>query len=88
MTRGQKLEHKRCPECKRILPRVRKPVQPITGAQIKTFRISLGMTQQQLADELGVIRESVNEWEKGKAPYPSNVDRIHELARQHNRTFQ
>jgi len=31
-------------------------------------RVSAGMTQQDLADKIGVSRCLVNRWEKGKAP--------------------
>lgn len=33
---------------------------------LKAVRVTIGVTQQELADKLGVSRESVNAWETGK----------------------
>lgn len=48
---------------------------------IKTLRTKLGMTQEQLARELGVSFKTVNRWENGKSN-PSAMARrlINELA--------
>jgi DNA-binding transcriptional regulator YiaG len=37
----------------------------MSGADIKIFRQSLGLTQQELADELGVTQVAVCNWENG-----------------------
>ncbi|HCG5528519.1 TPA: helix-turn-helix transcriptional regulator [Vibrio parahaemolyticus] len=34
--------------------------------RIKDYRTNLGITQQQLADELGVYQATVNRYEKGR----------------------
>jgi DNA-binding XRE family transcriptional regulator len=40
-----------------------------------------GMTQQELARELGVARETVSRWENGKEePLPSLVRTLHHVA--------
>ncbi|MDF5166534.1 helix-turn-helix domain-containing protein [Vibrio parahaemolyticus] len=36
--------------------------------RIKEYRTNLGITQQQLADELGVYQATVNRYEKGRDP--------------------
>lgn len=36
------------------------------GDRIRTLRKSKGWTQQKLADELGVTREAVSQWESGE----------------------
>ncbi len=36
--------------------------------RIKYYRTNLGITQQQLADELGVYQATVNRYEKGRSP--------------------
>ena len=48
----------------------------MTGAQVKKAMAELGFTQQQLADELGVARNTVNRWANDLEPIP----RIAELA--------
>lgn len=37
----------------------------MTGTEVKTLRVSLGMTQEDLAHELGVTVSTVNRWENG-----------------------
>lgn len=37
----------------------------LTAREVQRIRERLGLTQQQLADALGVSRESVNKWEAG-----------------------
>lgn len=39
---------------------------PVTGAEIRAFRERLGMTQQELADALGVHYMTVGRWERGE----------------------
>ena len=35
------------------------------GAQVRALRQHLGLTQQQMADELGTRQQTVSEWETG-----------------------
>lgn len=50
---------------------------------IKRHRETLGMTQQELADRLGVSRKSVNDWEAGRvAASERTVAMIHALGDQ------
>lgn len=35
------------------------------GAQVRALRQHLGLTQQQMADELGIRQQTVSEWETG-----------------------
>ena len=35
------------------------------GAQVRALRHHLGLTQQQMADELGIRQQTVSEWETG-----------------------
>ena len=44
----------------------------MTGLEIKELRMELKMTQQQLADSLGVHRVTVAEWERNHKR-PSNL---------------
>ncbi len=51
------------------------------STQIRTFRLSLKLTQEQFASQLGVTFATVNRWERGKTiPSP--------LARQHLQKMQ
>jgi DNA-binding transcriptional regulator YiaG len=38
----------------------------MTKEEVKALRLSLGFTQQQLADELGCAQQRIAEWETGK----------------------
>ena len=50
--------------------------------EIRKMRKSWGMTQAELARELGVARETVSRWENGReAPLPSLVRALHSVAR-------
>ncbi len=49
--------------------------------QIRSLRQSLGLTQQQFADRLGVSFVSLNRWENGKSrPSPLAIEKIREIA--------
>jgi transcriptional regulator with XRE-family HTH domain len=48
----------------------------VTGAEIKRIMAALDWTQQQLADELGVARNTINRWANDLEPIP----RIAEVA--------
>ncbi len=53
------------------------------GIDIKDVRKSLGLTQEEFAERLGVTFASVNRWENGKAvPQRSRVKAIQDLQRQ------
>lgn len=43
----------------------------LTGEQLKRMRERAGMTQQALADLLGVHRQTVTRWENGAAEIPT-----------------
>lgn len=40
---------------------------PLLGSRIRLARLQLGLDQLELADQLGVTRNTVSEWETGKA---------------------
>ncbi len=45
----------------------RKPRRPVWNAErVRSLREHLGITQQQLADELNVRQQTVSEWETGQ----------------------
>ncbi len=51
-------------------------------SQIRRMRKSWGMTQAELASELGVARETVSRWENAReAPLPSLVRALRQVAR-------
>ena len=41
-------------------------MKPMTATDIESFRRSLGLSQAELADRLGVSQASVSQWESGK----------------------
>jgi DNA-binding transcriptional regulator YiaG len=50
--------------------------------EIRSMRKSWGMTQAELAGELGVSRETVSRWENGReAPLPSLVRALRSIER-------
>ena len=51
----------------------------MTAEQFKTLRARLGLTQAELAEKLGVERNTVNRWEMGLLP----IQTITGLAMQH-----
>jgi len=54
--------------------------QPKIGKLIRELRIEIGLTQEQLADELGVVYPTVNRWENGRAqPSPLAIKQIERM---------
>lgn len=45
----------------------------MTPAALKSLRAALGWSQQRLADEIGVARNTVNRWEMGLHPISSTA---------------
>lgn len=51
-----------------------------TGENIRTLRVLLGITQQQLADQLGVSSAAVSEWERGQnEPRSATLQKMAEM---------
>ncbi len=50
-----------------MLPRT----NPMTPGDLKTLRAALGLSQQALAEQLGVTRNTVTRWEMGMHPIPT-----------------
>ena len=51
--------------------------QPLVGQLIRSLRSELGLTQQQLSVELGVVTPTVNRWENGHSqPSPMALRQI------------
>ena len=48
--------------------------------RLKTLRVSQNMTQEQLAERLGVVRKTVSDYENGKR-YPKSQDTVTKLCR-------
>ena len=46
------------------------------GEKIRTLRKAAGLSQQQLADELGVSTKSIQRYERGKNPPGNHATRI------------
>lgn len=51
----------------------------MTGSELKQRRDSLGLTQSQLAELLGVRQSAVSTWESGAAPIPHYRARLIEI---------
>ena len=49
-----------------------------TGQRIKELRLSLGSTQKELADQIGVAQNTIAQYEKGKAK--TSIEAIVSLA--------
>ena len=48
----------------------------MTGAQLKAIRTKLNLTQTELADQLGVQRNTVTRWEMGMHPISAMAVRL------------
>lgn len=48
----------------------------MTPTQLKSIRATLGWSQQRLAEELGVRRNTVTRWEMGLNPIPPMAERL------------
>ncbi len=56
----------------------------ITPSRIREFRESNGISQEELAEQLGVRQATISDWEKGKTvPSPLAAARLRELVRKH-----
>lgn len=71
----------------RILKRVEKeygPVYTLTKEEIKTTRVDLGLTREQMAKRAGVSLSLYEEWERGNViPRSDQVDKILGIRRKH-----
>lgn len=50
-------------------------------APLKTIRVKLGLTQEQLAREIGVTSVTISRWERGVAPATFTVPQIKAFSR-------
>jgi DNA-binding transcriptional regulator YiaG len=51
----------------------------MTGKQIRTIRIRLGLTQAELAEKLGVTRNTVTRWESESIGIKESAARLLQL---------
>ncbi len=56
-----------------------KDVSSVLGVNIQDRRKKKGMTQEQLADEIGVTYQAISKWERGKST--PDIALLPELAR-------
>jgi DNA-binding transcriptional regulator YiaG len=57
--------------------------EPWTAERIASLRAELGLTQAEMAEELGVRQQTVSEWETGRyEPRGASVRMLHHLAEQ------
>lgn len=70
-------------------PELRSSKGEIPGALIREFRESSGISQNELAQQLGVRQATVSDWEQGKIePSPLAAGRLRELMRKHELSKQ
>jgi transcriptional regulator with XRE-family HTH domain len=61
----------------------------IAGERIHDFRETSGISQGELAEQLGVRQATISDWEKGKtSPSPLAATRLRELIRKHELSAQ
>ena len=53
-----------------------KPSAPLTAADARAIRLSLGLTQRQLANRIGADVMSISRWERGASPLTAIVQRL------------
>ena len=46
---------------------------------LKTYRQAQGLTQEALADRIGVTRATINRWENGRRPSVADAERVADL---------
>lgn len=56
----------------------------MTPAQLKQLRATLGWSQQRLADEMGVARNTVNRWEMGERRITAMAERLLQVLTKEN----
>lgn len=56
--------------CKGAGVHVRRRASRLAASEVRAARATLGMTQDALAERLGVRRDTVRDWESGKHPAP------------------
>jgi len=65
-------------------------IAPLLGERIRHYRQSLGETQDQLAERLGISRATLINWEHGKLPAGIGklIEEMHEAERTSGRVYQ
>jgi putative transcriptional regulator len=57
--------------------------QPEVGKLIRELRLTLGLTQEQLAVALGVTYSTINRWENGRSkPSPLAMEKIEQMVKE------
>lgn len=57
--------------------------QPEVGKLIRELRLTLGLTQEQLAAALGVTYSTINRWENGRSkPSPLAMEKIEQMVKE------
>jgi len=46
--------------------------------ELRKLRLKLDLTQQQMAEKLGIVRHTYNEYERGKKPINKTVEKLAE----------
>lgn len=48
----------------------------MNAEQFKDFRKSKGWTQEECAEQLGVIQQAISKWESGERKVPSYIEKL------------